>query len=189
MIWGGSRRSLRRINLGRGSMGKIADTTRTWAIGQQQRQQMIAFDTEFEEVKAERDALKSENLQLRAQVKPLEEQVKGLKKRVEEESAKAARAEKLGAFKAEKKVQSHDEEELSENEVEALKLIGYVRLQYEESVPLPSIMKALKINEIRAQVLMRGLGEKRYVWHDQRIGEGWKLLEKGEEYLVKHNIA
>lgn len=56
-------------------------------LGQEQKRQIIALDSEFKEMETQITTLKAENLNLRAQVKPLEEKVKRLQEQVKEKSA------------------------------------------------------------------------------------------------------
>ena len=171
-------------------MGKIADVARAWGVGQEQLRQMLAFDRELEETKTERDNLKAQKLALEAKIEPMQEQVDRLNGQLEEQTAKTARAEKLAAFKASKpdQVANADKNHLNEQEEEVLRFLAYARLEHGEGAPLNAIAKMLKVNEIRAQVIVRGMSERRYIWYDQRVGEGWKLNDKGEKYLVDKGI-
>jgi hypothetical protein len=165
-------------------MGKIADATRTWGLGQAQRQQVIAFDTELEETQAERDVLKAKNLQLKALVEPLQQQVERLKERIEEETAKTARAEKLGAFKADKRVQA-EKPHLGDTEIEVLKFVAACVL-HDKSSRTEDVTRFLKTNQIRAGVILRRMSKAEYIWCHSS-GQ-WRLNDKGQEYLVDHEI-
>lgn len=171
-------------------MGKIADTTRTWVIGQEQRRQLLAFDTELEEAKGKVRRLEAKVLDLDKQVRPLESQVEGLKKQLQEQTAKAERAEKLRQFSAEKNAaQEHDApQRLTEQEEEILRFLAYCRLTDKRPPTNMNIARLLKINEIEATVMVRGLEKRRFIWFDQRIPEGWHLREDGETYVVQHKL-
>src|SRR5271170_4722952 len=140
-------------------MGKIADTTRTWPLGQEQRRQMLAFDSEFEETKAERDALQAKNLTLQAKVKPLQDDVERLQKRVEEETAKAARAAKLGEFKANKRAETKEDDHLSKEEAEIIKALA----QHGGLVPLNAIAAHLQLHITKAQHFLNKLEQAKYI--------------------------
>jgi hypothetical protein len=75
-------------------MGRLADFFKEQSVplAGQQKQKMLSLDREFEEMKAERDALKTENLHLKAQVNPLQRDIERLKdqiKQLEKEGATA----------------------------------------------------------------------------------------------------
>jgi predicted RNase H-like nuclease (RuvC/YqgF family) len=174
-------------------MGKIADIVSTWSVGQEQRRQMLAFDSEFENTKAQRDRLKAQNDDLRSQVEPLKKKVERLKECIKEETARAERAEKLAKFKAQKHADSVnakvEEQKLTDQEEEILKLIAYCKLEKTRGPQTIQVAQRLKVNEIRATVLLRGLRERRYVWYiDSPYDGGWKLAEDGEQYLVDRGI-
>lgn len=66
-------------------MGQIADVIRDGvALPVQKRQQMLALDVEFEELKSKLKVLEAENLQLRALVEPLKREVERLKQQAQQ---------------------------------------------------------------------------------------------------------
>jgi septal ring factor EnvC (AmiA/AmiB activator) len=79
-------------------MGRLADFFREQSISLagQQKAKMLSLDREFEEIKAERDALKAQNLNLQAEVNPLKRQIERMQDEVERTEADlAARNERL----------------------------------------------------------------------------------------------
>src|SRR6266513_647983 len=143
-------------------MGKIADATSTWVVGQEQRRQLLAFDKELEAAKLKVRDLEAQALDVEEEVEPLRREVEGLKKQLEEQTAKTARAEKLGAFKADKRVQA-EKPHLGDTELEVLKFVAACVLN-DKSSRTEDVTRFLKTNQIRAGVILRRMSKAEYIW-------------------------
>lgn len=168
-------------------MGKIADATRNWAIGQEQRRQLLAFDVELTEANEKVRRLDAQILNLEKKVSPLEKEVARLEKRVEEELAKAARAAKLGEFKASKDNGNHGSAKslpLSEEKVKILMALAALKVKSGIAPDDADIGKYLKISQIRAGYILRELAKDQFIYSDYH-GD-WYIGTPGEDYLVEH---
>jgi TolA-binding protein len=143
------------------------------------RKQISALDREFHEMGLEITRLNAEIQKLEAQVQPKQREIERLQEIIEADSGEKERAAKAAARK---------EDHLTDDEVKALKVCAYCEMKQRRGAELAAIAAYLKANEISAQVIMRGLSKRRYVRYDQRVGEGWKLDDRGQEYLVKYDL-
>lgn len=178
-------------------MGKIADATRTWAIGIEQKRQLLAFDAEFDEMETKVRILEGQKLKLESQVKPLEAEVEGLKKQLKEQTTKAERAEKLAAFKAEKedKPKSVVHDEL--DGVEQTFLSYLASMKQKENRTTEKVADAVRrvhpqtqMTELKAEVYLDRLDKRGFVSPILNM-EGrnyWGLTMRGKEYVVLHNL-
>jgi predicted nucleic acid-binding Zn-ribbon protein len=105
-------------------MGKIADTTRSWSLAQEQRRQILAFDVELEDAQEKVRLLQAQVLDLDKQVQPLKRDVERLEKQLNEQTAKADRAAKLAAYKEGKEEEFPGK--LSDLDHELLSFIAHV---------------------------------------------------------------
>jgi chromosome segregation ATPase len=156
-------------------MGRLADFVREQNItlAGQQKQKMLSLDAQFEKMEAERDSLKTENQNLKAQVNPLQRENERLKQRIEEAGTK--------------RISESGKDHLDESDISILKLVAAAELRDEISPSKNDIAKFLKVNPIRAEVLLGRLVEKRYIYFNQRTS-GYDLAPDGKTYLVKNNI-
>jgi DNA-directed RNA polymerase subunit RPC12/RpoP len=148
---------------------------------------MISLDQKVTAIEEERDTLKAENQQLRAQVKPLERENERLKQRVEEETAKAARAAKLSAFKSDKTEQPAAVHELESAEIEMIKFIGERNAANAEEIGA-----GLSMHSVEVEHYLGRLVKAEYLGQDRVPVAGYMLYmlsDKANAYLVKNKLV
>lgn len=176
-------------------MGKIADTTRPWTMGQEQRRQMLAFDAELEAANEKVRRLEAQVLDLEKQVNPLQREVERLQKRLEQESAKAARAEKLASHKSEKAEGRISVHTLSNLDNEILRYIANVK---PDDCTVEKMTRTLRsfdpykdVSALKVEYQLGRLSDVGLVGQiismDSRPSH-WVLHKSGREYVVENGL-
>jgi len=149
-------------------MGKVATffSVQGITLSIQQKQQMLMLDKEFESLESKVTRLEAENLKLRAEVTPLKQEVERLKNQ-------SAPQDRGSLDETEVKILTH------------LSQAGGRRPTAEE------IAHHLGINPTRIEYFVNRLTEARFLnaSYSSIDPTTYTLDQKGNEYLVKHNIV
>jgi chromosome segregation ATPase len=177
-------------------MGKIADTTRSWTMGQEQRRQLLAFDAELDRANLKVRELEAQILDMEKEVKPLRREVDQLKQRLDAAETKAARVEKLAAHKGEKHEGRIDVHTMSDLDDEVLRYIAHVRQDDCTTTKIAHTIRGIEpfkeVSRLKVQYQLDRLAEVGLIGLVINMGGGdrsyWILQKTGLEYVVKKGL-
>jgi uncharacterized small protein (DUF1192 family)/DNA-directed RNA polymerase subunit RPC12/RpoP len=135
-------------------------------LGQDQRKQILALDSEFEEMESKITSLNAKVLNLEAKVNPLEREIERLKNQGEKKGATV-----------------HD---LESDEIEMMKFIGD-----RKSITAEDIGKGMKMHSVPVEHFLGRLLKANYLVQQNvpMVGAMYSLDDAGNAYLVKNKLV